>query len=120
MPNLADAPAELQAGITEFFPIDEWENAANVALLESGWNAFALNDSTGPHAPCGTIIGERDGVKIAAERSVGYFQVNTCNYPDWEWQRLYNARHNAGTAHMIWERQGWGAWYYSAKALGLI
>jgi len=120
MPNLGDAPAELQVAITEFFPASEWENAAGIALLESGWDAFALNDSTTAEHPCGTVIGERDGVKITAERSVGYFQINSCNYPDWEWQRLYNARHNAGTAHMIWERQGWHAWYYSAKSLGLI
>lgn len=118
--RLADAPFELQVGIKEFWPPEEWENAAGVSLLESAWNAFALNDSTAPDAPCGTIIGERDGVRISAERSVGYFQINSCNYPDWEWQRLYNARHNCGTAHMIWAAQGWGAWYFSAMELGLI
>jgi hypothetical protein len=51
---------------------------------------------------------------------VGYFQINACNFPDWEWQRLYNARHNAGTAHMLWAQQGWNAWYFSAHQLGLI
>jgi hypothetical protein len=120
MADVNDAPAELQVTIREFFPPEEWTNAANIALLESGWNAFALNDSTGPHVPCGTVIGQRGGVKITAERSVGYFQINSCNYPDWEWQRLYNARHNVGTAHMIWESQGWGAWHFSALELGLI
>lgn len=120
MPNLDDCPAELAIAIREFWPDDQWENAASVSLLESGWNAFSLNDSTGPFTPCGSIVGRRGGVAITAERSVGYFQINSCNYPDWEWQRLYNARHNAGTAHMIWERQGWGAWYFSAKELGLI
>lgn len=118
--QLADAPIELQVAIKEFWPPDQWENAASIALLESGWDAFALNDTTTPDAPCGAIIGERGGVAISAERSVGYFQVNSCNYPDWEWQRLYNARHNAGTAHMIWDSQGWKAWYYSAMELGLI
>lgn len=120
MPNLTDAPAELQVAIQEMFPPEEWENAANVALLESGWDAFAVANTVDEEHPCGSIIGHRDGVAIAAERSVGYFQINSCNYPDWEWQRLYNARHNAGTAHMIWQSQGWRAWYFSAKALGLI
>ena len=62
------------------------------------------------------------GVRITAERSVGYFQINTCNLPpDWEWQRLYNARHNAGTAHALWDAAGqrWSPWYYSAGLLGL-
>lgn len=106
--------------IQEMFPPEEWENAANVALLESGWDAFAVANTVDEEHPCGSIIGHRDGVAIGAERSVGYFQINSCNYPDWEWQRLYNARHNAGTAHMIWQSQGWRAWYFSAKALGLI
>lgn len=106
--------------IQEMFPPEEWENAANVALLESGWDAFAVANTVDEEHACGSIIGHRDGVAIAAERSVGYFQINSCNYPDWEWQRLYNARHNAGTAHMIWQSQGWRAWYFSAKALGLI
>lgn len=117
---LTDAPAELQVSIQEFWPPEEWDNAANISFLESGFDAFALNDSTTPDAPCGTIIGQRDGVNISAERSVGYFQINSCNYPDWEWQRLYNARHNAGTAHLLWTSQGWGAWYFSAVTLGLI
>lgn len=113
-------PAELQVAIQEFFPDTEWENAAGIAQLESGFNAFALLDSTDAHHPCGAYIGEHEGVRITAERSVGYFQINSCNYPTWEWQRLYNARHNAGTAHMIWESQGWGAWHFSAQKLGLI
>lgn len=117
--SLADAPAELQDGIREFWPESEWENAANVSKLESGWNAFALDDTTDPDHPCGTVIRTVNGVGISAERSVGYFQINTCNFPDWEWQRLYNARHNCGTAHMIWEQQGWHAWFFSAQQLGL-
>lgn len=106
--------------IAEFFPDDQLVNAAAVAELESNFNAFALDDTVDAAHPCGSIIGERGGVQISAERSVGYFQINACNYPDWEWQRLYNARHNAGTAHMIWDRQGWRAWYFSALKLGLL
>jgi len=118
--TIEDAPGELQAPIMEFWPQDQWDNAAAIAQLESSFDAFAVLDTTGPGIPCGTAIGQRDGVNITAERSVGYFQINSCNYPDWEWQRFYNARHNAGTAHAIWAVQGWSAWYFSAKKLGLI
>jgi hypothetical protein len=120
VPSLDDAPAELRVAIAEFWPFDEWQNAAAISYLESKWDAFALADTTAPSHPCGSIIGERNGVRVSAERSVGYFQINACNYPDWEWQRFYNARHNAGTAHMLWAQRGWQPWYFSAKALGLI
>jgi hypothetical protein len=114
------APAELIAGIQEFFPDTEWDNAANIAYLESAWNAFAVANTTDRFIPCGTPLRVVDGVQVVAERSVGYFQINSCNYPTWEWQRLYNARHNCGTAHLIWAAQGWRAWYFSATRLGLI
>lgn len=115
----ADAPAELRDAIAEFWPESEWENAANVAQLESGWDAFALLD-TATRYGCGSPIGDIGGVPVSAERSVGYFQLNSCNFPTWEWQRFYNARHNAGTAHMLWEARGWQPWYFSAKKLGLL
>jgi hypothetical protein len=118
---LADAPAELQDGIREFWPEAEWEHAADVSWLESGWDAFARARTTTDAAPCGTIIGTRGGVAYAAEDSLGYFQINACNLPpDWEATRLYNARHNCGTAHQMWAERGWQPWYYSAKSLGLI
>ena len=120
MPYLDECPAELKVAILEFFSEEDAENAARISLLESGWDAFALRDSTDADHPCGANIGQRDGIPVAAERSVGYFQINSCNYPSWEWQRLYNARHNAGTAHLIWSTQGWRAWYFSAKELGLL
>ena len=120
MVGIANAPCELQCAIREFFPETEWDNAAAIANLESNFDAFALNNSADAYGGCGVVIGERDGVQITAERSVGYFQINSCNFPDWEWQRLYNAWHNAGTAHMLWAKQGWGAWYFSAHRLGLL
>lgn len=63
-----------------------------------------------------------DGIAITAERSVGYFQINSCNFADWDWHQFYNARHNAGTAHMLWQQAGsnWSPWYYSARLLNLI
>jgi hypothetical protein len=117
---LSQAPLELQDGIREFWPESEWDNAANIAQLESGYNAFAVNDTVTDTSPCGTILRYVDGIAISAELSVGYFQINACSFPSWEWQRLYNARHNAGTAHLLWAGNGWGPWYWSAKALGLI
>ncbi len=120
MASIDDAPAELQVAIREFWPESEWDNAASISQLESNWDAFALADTTDASHPCGSIIGERGGVKISAERSVGYFQIDSCNFPDWEWQRLYNARHNAGTAHMLWVERRWAPWYFSAQTLGLL
>lgn len=114
------APGELVGAIREFWPSDQWDNAITIAYLESRWDAFALADTTDAFHPCGARLKQKNGVWISAERSVGYFQINSCNFLDWEWQRLYNARHNAGTAHMIWSEQGWGGWYFSAKALGLL
>ncbi len=121
MTTIDDAPIELAAAIRQFFPEAEWDNAASVAFLESGFDAFALNDSTDESHPCGAFLRTQDGVSITAERSVGYFQINSCNYPTWEWARLYNAAHNAGTAHMLWDNAGqkWTPWYFSAKELGL-
>src|SRR5437773_2915442 len=122
MTTIDEAPLELAGAIRQFWPATEWDNAASVALLESGFDAFALNDSTTPATPCGAYLRTQDGVRITAERSVGYFQINSCNYPDWEWQRLYNATHNAGTAHQLWDQAGqsWSPWYFSASELGLI
>lgn len=120
LPDPANAPAELTDGIREFFPESEWNHAAYVSWLESDWNAFAIADTRTPEHPCGSLLRTDGGVDIFAELSVGYFQLDFCNFPAWEWQRGYNARHNCGTAHLIWSLQGWGAWYFSAKALGLI
>jgi hypothetical protein len=113
-------PAELAVAIREFWPEAEWDVAASISYLESDWNAFALLDSTDADHPCGTPVRELPEMTITAERSVGYFQLNSCNFPNWEWQRFYNARHNAGTAHMLWAQRGWSPWYYSATQLGLL
>lgn len=120
MPAIDDCPADLALAIREFWPEGEWNHAADVARLESAWDAFALLDTAGRYGGCGVPIGQVDGVNVSAERSVGYFQINACNFPGWEWQRFYNTRHNAGTAHMLWELRGWQPWYFSAKRLGLL
>src|SRR6266853_5854781 len=121
MTVLDDAPAELQDAIRDFWPETEWDNAASIANLESGFDAFALHDTTSASFPCGSALGTRDGVTVSAERSVGYFQINACNLPpDWKWYHLYNARHNAGTAHKLWVDAGEALtpWYFSAQTLG--
>jgi hypothetical protein len=117
-----DCPVELWVSIQEFWPEEEWVNAVDVARLESGLDAFAIADTTSSTSGCGATIGERDGVPITAERSVGYFQINSCNFPAWEWQRFYNARHNAGTAHALYDQTGgtWRPWFFSARKLGLL
>lgn len=113
-------PDELRDAIKEFFPSDQWDAAVTIAYIESRWDAFALADTTDQDHACGDFLRVEAGVAILAERSIGYYQINSCNFPDWEWQRLYNARHNVGTAHMLYDQQGWSAWYFSAKALGLL
>jgi len=117
-----EAPAELRVAIQEFWDESEWINAAAIAQLESGFDAFAVTDTTTASSPCGTIIRERDGIRIFAERSIGYFQINSCNFSGWEWERFYNARHNAGTAHLLWNEAGrsWSPWFFSATKLGLL
>jgi hypothetical protein len=120
MSKIDECPLELADAIREFWPEIEWDNAAAIAQLESGWDPFAKADTATRYGGCGLIIGELNGVKVVSERSVGYFQINACNFSTWEWQRFYNARHNAGTAHMLWADRGWSPWYFSARRLGLI
>lgn len=121
MRQIDEAPYDLASPIREFWPESEWSNAASIAFLESGWNAFAVDDTRSSAHPCGSVIREIEGVAITAEYSIGYFQINACNLPpDWTPEHLFNGRHNAGTAHDLWTRQGWSAWYFSARQLGLL
>lgn len=114
------APCELACGIREFWPPEQWDNAASISFLESAWNAFAVRDTRDSDHPCGSVLDTVSGVVIFAEYSLGYFQLNSCNFPTWPPERFYNARHNAGTAHLLWSTRGWQPWYFSAVALGLI
>jgi 8-oxo-dGTP pyrophosphatase MutT (NUDIX family) len=118
--SLADAPCELQCAIREFWPEAEWDHAAQIASLESGFDAFANLDTRDAEHPCGARLGTTSGVPVSAENSIGYFQINACNFPDWPAERFYNARHNAGTAHALWSERGWAPWFFSATTLGLI
>lgn len=119
--SINDAPDEISSPIREFWPSEEWDNAASISFLESSWRWDAENDSTANGAyPCGTVIASLGGVTITAEHSIGYFQINACNYQGWNPGHLFNARQNAGTAHALWAERGWEPWYFSAKQLGLL
>lgn len=121
MYSVNDAPFEIADPIREFWPPEEWDNAASISFLESSWRWNAEVDSTkGGQIPCGTVIDTRDGVKVTAEHSIGYFQINVCDFPKWNPAHFFNARQNAGTAHALWMARGWSPWYFSAKALGLL
>lgn len=118
--TINDAPCELRCGIREFWPDSEWDNAARISWLESKWNPFAVADTRRVDAPCGTRIYTIGGIDIFSEYSLGYFQLNACDFPTWPAERFFNARHNAGTAHDLWSRRGWSPWFLSATTLGLL
>ena len=119
--SVDEAPQDLAIAIKEFWPADDWDAAASIAFLESGWDAFATRDTRDSQHPCGSILWSVDGVPVSAEWSIGYFQINACNIPpNWNPAHLYNARHNAGTAHDYWSHRGWEPWYFSARTLGLL
>lgn len=122
MSKIDDCPAELAESIKEFWPEAEWDNAAGISELESGWSAFAVADTRSFAIPCGTLIRTQpDGTRIYAEYSLGWFQINACNLPaDWTPENLYNTRHNCGTAHAMWAEHEWWPWFLSARKLGLI
>ena|SRR5689334_18715504 len=117
-----NAPVDLKQAIQSFWPMEEWANAANIAYLESSWIWHAVDDTTDDKTPCGTVLRVVDGEKITAELSIGYFQINACNFLSWAPWTLMDPYQNAGTAHMLWDQAGqsWRPWYFSAKQLGLI
>lgn len=120
MYSIDSAPPELADAIREFFPSEQWDNAASIAKLESDWRWDALDDTTTVEFPCGaTIRTTEDNVAISAERSIGFFQINSCNYPNWNHCHFYNTRQNVGTAHALWAERGWSPWYFSSRQLGL-
>lgn len=84
------------------FPLEQADNAVDIAQLESGWNTGARNT---------------DG-----EDSRGLWQLNVANgahsqLRNWN---LFDPQINAYFAAQIWRASGWRAWYNSAVKLGLI
>jgi len=123
IPSRDNAPGELVVSVAEFWDESDQDAALAIAYLESSWNAFAIDDTTDANHPCGSFLRKVGDTVVTAELSIGYFQVNACNLPaDWNPRDLVNARHNAGTAHMLWEQAGrsWSPWYFSARQLGLL
>lgn len=121
MGKIDEAPDELSREIRLFWPESEWDNAAAVSELESGWNAFAEADTRTPSHPCGSILRRQNGVAVTAEWSIGWYQINACNLPaDWKPAHLFNTHHNVGTAHAMWDQRGWSPWFFSAQKLGLL
>ena len=119
--TIDEAPDELAQLVREFWPDQELDNAVSVSFLESGWSAFAENDTRNASAPCGARLYVRAGQWVTAEWSIGWFQINACNLPpEWKPVHLFNSRHNVGTAHAMWAERGWHPWFYSATQLGLI
>lgn len=118
--GIRDCPVELRELIKHWWPETEWNNAASVAFLESGLDPFARLDTRTPDSPCGSVVSDDSGVTITAELSIGYFQINTCNYPDVEPERFYNGALNVAYAFTLWRARAWGPWLFSAEKLGLI
>ena len=117
--SIDDAPDDLAYEIKRYVDWN-WDEAASISKLESDWKWDALNDSTnGGAIPCGTPIDSRGGVIITAERSISYFQLNSCNYPEWNPCHFYNVQQNVGTAHALWAERGWEPWFFSCQTLGL-
>lgn len=117
----AECPADLEEGITSEWPEELWADAVDVAYKESGFKKLAVNDSLIRFYRTGERPGPVNGVPSSMELSISYFQINVLTAPaDWDWPTLFDAHVNAWAAYQIYQRQGWGAWYHSAKSLGLI
>lgn len=93
---------EVSALAALYFPLEEIDNAVNIAELESGWNTGAWN--------------------TAGEDSRGLFQINVSPgaHPDLRRDNLWDPQVNSYYAAAIWRSSGWRAWYNSARRLGLI
>jgi len=85
-----------------YFPLEQIDNAVNVAQIESGWNTGAWNPQ--------------------GEDSRGLWQINVgpAAHPQYAAWNLWDPQINAYFAHLIWRASGWAAWYNAAKQLDLI
>lgn len=94
--------SEVTALATLYFPLEEVDNAVDVARLESGYNTAAHN--------------------IQGEDSRGLWQINVVPeaHPYLRHYNLFDPMLNAYWAAVIWRSSGWAAWRNSATQLGLI
>ncbi len=104
-------PPELRAGIQHYWPEGEWENAAAISNLESGWRLAARAYVTDP------LPGN------SPEDSRGPFQVNIYVHTWAEANRLLRDwDYSSWAGHEVWQRAGgsWRPWFYSARTLRLL
>jgi hypothetical protein len=83
-----------------YWPVEEIDNAVNVAQLESNWNTAARNTN--------------------GEDSRGLWQINVQAHAHLMDMNLFDPQVNAFFAHQIWKDAGsWRPWLNAAKKLGL-
>ena len=98
----ARAPDAARSLIQQYFPANEWENAAKIGECESGWVATAHNSR--------------------GEDSRGWFQINIGPGANTDMANLslFDPEVNVRAAVIIWKRQGWQAWLNCAIRTGVI
>ena len=83
-----------------YWPLEEIDNAVNVAQLESNWNTAARNTN--------------------GEDSRGLWQINVQAHAHLMDVNLFDPQINAYFAHEIWADSGnWRPWLNAARKLGL-
>lgn len=101
-PYFDSAPGFVQAVIRAHFPVEAWEHAAGIAYFESGYRPEAHNTN--------------------GEDSRGLWQINVvpAANPDLlALGDLFDPDVNAQAARIVWERQGWAAWWNTAPMAGV-
>jgi len=117
--RFANAPGWLKDLIAESFPAGQRGNALDVAYMESGWNASAVNDTRArADGECNQPYTLSDGRPALTELSVGLFQINVCAHGGSE-SHWRNPENNVEKAGALFAASGWRPWRYSADKLGL-
>lgn len=83
-----------------YFSGSEIDNMVSIAFLESRFDTAAHN--------------------VSGEDSRGLWQINVAAWPEFAVWNLYDPQVNAYCARRVFEVQGYGAWFNSARALGLL
>lgn len=118
--SIDEAPDDLAYEIKRYDDWD-WDEAASISWLESGWRWDELNDTVKTSGRrCGEVIKVIDEIPVTAEISCSYFQLNSCDYPGTPIWFFFNTKQNVGTAHALWNERGWEPWFFSARELGLL